>query len=113
MWAVTGSSMARFWTELGRMPPNGVAALLHGYAISLPSRHGNIAKIYVLRKLLHSGLALDPVQKRELLHWAENAAMLTYALQEFSIAAGPESNMETFLDELMTFKIMHEASNPE
>ena len=112
MWAVTGSSMARFWIELGCMPTNSLVPLFHGRTVNLPSRHSPMAMIRILRSLtVTSTQPMNKAQKRDILVWAENAAMLTYAFLEFQ-AEGPMKidDMELFLDDLTRSKIVQEVS---
>lgn len=44
MMAVTGSSMAFLWMQLGLTPPNGVAPVMHLSEVSIPSVHDRAAR---------------------------------------------------------------------
>lgn len=71
-----------------------------------------MAMIRILRSLtVTSTLPMNKAQKRDILVWAENAAMLTYAFLEFQ-AEGPMKidDMELFLDDLTRSKIVQEVS---
>ena len=52
LWAVTGSSMAVFWVQLGLIPANGISMLLHGEVLHLPAMHKKDAIDLVLNHLL-------------------------------------------------------------
>ena len=69
-----------------------------------------LARIRVFRRLeSQSRRPLENDQRRVLLRWAENAAMLTFAFQEFVSASQLEiQNMEDFLHHVMQSKIMLE-----
>jgi hypothetical protein len=52
MVAVTGSSMAFLWMQLGLTPVNGVAPVWHMAMVRLPASHDQTAREHVLHHLL-------------------------------------------------------------
>jgi hypothetical protein len=52
MVAVTGSSMAFLWMQLGLTPTNGVSSVSHLKVVRLPASHDEAARKYVLHNLL-------------------------------------------------------------
>ena len=55
MWAVTGSSMAQFWAQMGKVPPNGISPLHMSYKVHLPATHSRDAVALVFNSLQQDG----------------------------------------------------------
>ena len=72
--------------EVARMPPNGLAPIRHGRRIHLPSKHPEDALKYLLSKNVQR--PMDPEDNKDLLRWAENAAMLVSLLMISVIFGG-------------------------
>ena len=102
--------MAMFWLELGHIPPNGIAPLLHCHVLDLPSIHDEEAMVIILEDLQRRRrFPLSSADRATLLDWAENAAMMGYAVSEFGNAPSGTS-MSAFLGTLSTGKLMLEVS---
>lgn len=78
--------MATFWIEVARMPPNGLAPIRHGRRIHLPSKHPEDALKYLLSKNMQR--PKNPEDNKDLLRWAENAAILVSLLIISSVIFG-------------------------
>ena len=112
LWAVTGSSMALFWLELGRLPPNGISPMLHCRVLDLPSIHDKAAMTLILEDLQRRAcFPLSSSDQLTLLDWAENAAIMDFAFKEFHKSPSG-SNMSAVLGIVSTGKLMVEVRQP-
>ena len=106
--------MALFWLELGRLPPNGIAPMLHCRVLDLPSVHDKATMTVILEDLQkRQTFPLSSADQQTLLDWAENAAIMDFAFSEFRRAPSG-SNMSAVWGMLSTGKLMVEVrqTNP-
>ena len=101
--------MAMFWVAVGQMPPNGVCPLLHCIPLDLPSTHSLEARRYILTELqVLYKVQLSADDKRSLLDWSENSAVMDYALTEFAQQNTTGMSMSAFLGAFTSNKLMLE-----
>jgi hypothetical protein len=104
--------MALFWVEVGNMPPNGTCALLHCATLDLPSTHNEASRRFIFDNLQQQHLRqLSLVEQRSLLDWAENVAVMNYALSEYMDASISIGSMDSFLAQFTADKLMTEVRN--
>ena len=98
-----------FWVAVGQMPPDGVSPLLHCNPLDLPSTHSLEARRYILKELqVLYKVKLSTDDKRSLLDWSENSAVMDYALTEFLQQNTTGMSMSAFLGTFTSNKLMLE-----
>lgn len=111
LWVATGSSMATFWSNLARVPPNGYSLLVHRRQLDLPlSTERGMMKSYwdaICRSLEEDGKTPPPV---ELLKGSDEntVAWLAYLMQEWYLEGSP-ANPYKFVTDTVQFKLVEEA----
>eukprot|EP00878_Enallax_costatus_P023449 GHUV01024942.1.p1 GENE.GHUV01024942.1~~GHUV01024942.1.p1 ORF type:complete len:545 (+),score=114.30 GHUV01024942.1:214-1635(+) len=109
LWAVTGSSTAFFWVQLGLMPRNGYTPLGHNITVSMPPVHEKEAVTQVLKRLLHNaGMESSPGNPpyQQLLKF-DNSALLSYAFRQ--CRTWPGKDMAYVLIDLLLDKLASES----
>eukprot|EP00195_Chlamydomonas_chlamydogama_P017788 CAMPEP_0202892048 /NCGR_PEP_ID=MMETSP1392-20130828/1903_1 /ASSEMBLY_ACC=CAM_ASM_000868 /TAXON_ID=225041 /ORGANISM="Chlamydomonas chlamydogama, Strain SAG 11-48b" /LENGTH=696 /DNA_ID=CAMNT_0049575923 /DNA_START=225 /DNA_END=2312 /DNA_ORIENTATION=- len=104
LWAMTGSSMAQFWVQMGLAPPNGVSPLHWNCTVNLPSTHAEVA-VTCVQNFLEKRLNITVPTADTMLPWKTNAALLTYLSYQYK-AMGAASAV--ILAEKIVLEIVNE-----